>query len=1251
MRARLPCEATRRSAALAVVIVMLSGGLQALPLQGHGPVTVAAAPTPAAVSPLPGPVWWNSTDVKCLDPWGDSDSDTRDIVALYERHDAGTVWLRVDVMDLKSAGQGDLYIALDFATGGSTALVEGVAGFVSDIAWDVLAVAYPSGSWKVLNASYTDHPAHLAWVGVSLSLDYLEVGIKREALAGWDGSPFSLQCVLALPGSTASADRTAVARTDATTGRGKLVMTFGNMFAAYGPHAISWYDGYALDPGTRPGERRGLRYLLDACELYGLPLTVMDLRPEVLPANDFLGIGARLKGMAARGLLEAVEVPTYGYAMPFQPSDVDARAIAIAREVRDAFGLPRSPVFHPYEGMATAGDLEAVRAAGYPAMYALDRYGYWFGWVDDWSCSTAVKARIEATRKVHRVNGLTVLFDSRLGSYGGIAWDQRWGSMQWPPERDLYDGTDGGLHLWWRRVLADMAVDPDQERYFTIGTDLGLTPWLFGDSANRSLRWVAAHPWIEVTTLGDIVGRGWTPVEHGDLGIAPGSPMERFPMPDDLHYNAYFWQFYDGGVSDGHSSLIPAGEDIEPYADYVPYMRDGSRIPTGMRMGNATTPGTVVYETLSGLRSMPDNAIGDLAWLSYLRCVGEQALHSRTLYAGGQPAGDDLGGKYLHPTARLRANDMRQVGKLVAGARWAEGAAAGTMPTAGRARAADLDLDGEYEYVLEDDRTMLIIENDGGRVEYAFAYDPSTGPVQLVGPVHQHPSWIDLGYSYEDGETAYRVTAKASPDSWDAVLQLRGYEWSVFDGAIDGRNVTLASRDRRVTKALSLEGPYLKARIVSDGTTDSVVGLGLPTGVGNMYSAGWAGDVRPVGSGAVAGWNVTGGGFSAVSMRAEDVRAASTISFGDSPAPQEMRERAGDEGYPSGHWLSFPYNTVTVTGPPVLEMVIALSAVPAMSPPALPPVDKGPPVAEAGPDVSLDQHAAATFDGSLSTDDIGINAWRWTFEYDGATVTLDAVSPWFRFDHAGTYVVTLNVTDAVGKWAMDSLTVTVRDTEPARAAAGPDIAIDQRQSASFDGSSSTDNVGVVSWRWTFVVVERVPIADSGGQYMDRSRTVTLNGPTASFAFDLAGRYPVTLVVADLAGNNDTVTLNVTVRDIEPPTARAGPDVTMKKGETVALDGSGSTDNARVVSWNWSCDGGNLTAFNGSAASVRFAKAGKYTVTLRVRDAAGLEGTDTLTVTVTDRAARRSGEPVWAAALAVATVALAGVALARRRAAR
>ena len=68
-------------------------------------------------------------------------------------------------------------------------------------------------------------------------------------------------------------------------------------------------------------------------------------------------------------------------------------------------------------------------------------------------------------------------------------------------------------------------------------------------------RWMASHPWIEVTTLSDLLKRNWTPIDHGDLGLAPDQPLERYPGEGDMHYNTYFWQFYYGGISDGHLYL------------------------------------------------------------------------------------------------------------------------------------------------------------------------------------------------------------------------------------------------------------------------------------------------------------------------------------------------------------------------------------------------------------------------------------------------------------------------------------------------------------------------------------------------------------------------------------------------------------------------------------------------------------------------------------------------------------------------
>jgi uncharacterized membrane protein len=83
------------------------------------------------------------------------------------------------------------------------------------------------------------------------------------------------------------------------------------------------------------------------------------------------------------------------------------------------------------------------------------------------------------------------------------------------------------------------------------------------------------------------------------------------------------------------------------------------------------------------------------------------------------------------------------------------------------------------------------------------------------------------------------------------------------------------------------------------------------------------------------------------------------------------------------------------------------------------------PVADAGADLRVIAWHSAVFNGSGSTDDIGIVNYTWTFVYDDENQTLYNVRPEFKFYTPGTYVVTLNVTDADGNHDTDTVTVVV----------------------------------------------------------------------------------------------------------------------------------------------------------------------------------------------------------------------------------
>jgi len=89
-------------------------------------------------------------------------------------------------------------------------------------------------------------------------------------------------------------------------------------------------------------------------------------------------------------------------------------------------------------------------------------------------------------------------------------------------------------------------------------------------------------------------------------------------------------------------------------------------------------------------------------------------------------------------------------------------------------------------------------------------------------------------------------------------------------------------------------------------------------------------------------------------------------------------------------------------------------------------VDATRPECDAGPDVVVQVNATVHFDGTGSRDNVGVTTWSWTFEYDGAIVSLSGPVPNHTFTIPGTYLVGLRVTDAASNKASDTMMVFVR---------------------------------------------------------------------------------------------------------------------------------------------------------------------------------------------------------------------------------
>lgn len=248
-----------------------------------------------------------------------------------------------------------------------------------------------------------------------------------------------------------------------------------------------------------------------------------------------------------------------------------------------------------------------------------------------------------------------------------------------------------------------------------------------------------------------------------------------------------------------------------------------------------------------------------------------------------------------------------------------------------------------------------------------------------------------------------------------------------------------------------------------------------------------------------------------------------------------------------------------------------------------------------------------SFDASTSKVGVGrsIVSYAWTFS--DATVASGKQAT-HSFNRAGTAVVTMTITDDLGRTAATTQIITIAAALPTASFVISPSSSGVNQQVLFNASTSTAAPGrtIVAYAWDF------GDGNTAG-----------SGPTVQHAFNVAQVYTVVLTVTDDVGQHNTAVKTVSIGGAVPTavfsvtTTSLTTPATYPHTAAVSFTAAASIAPAgrTIASYDW--DFGDGTAHgSGLTPSHTYASAGTYIVTLTVTDSSGASGLISIAIVIT-----------------------------------
>jgi len=849
-------------------------------------------------------------------PAGDGFDSSRDIVAFYARDGGadGRYYFRCDMYDLRAFAEDsglDIYVVIDTGnTGvGEFALPDEI-DIGTSMRWEAVVACYTRNVGRVYvdtnpatNSTATNENLFGAngVVGrdqntadgflesyYNSDLDAVEFSISRQALidAGWNGSAtLNFQVYTTKDGT----DNSGSGAGDLG-GRNDIRDTIYDdwlaedywsqqSYISSNGELGSWMSGHpdkckaakvmmlvhgnrSVLPGNEThqlinsGYGSGYHRAVDAHEAFAEPMS-LHVTPTLAssiqwaavdpaaakPWLDGPTLNSRIGSLASAGVVELLGSTFSDHAIAYFDGAYNGDNVGLANDVLTGIygSAPSSQVFWNPERIADDAVLGQINAMGFGFTF-VDQMRHlwdWFGRND------ALSDNGYRLNEIHGVRCFVI--NDQASSY-------------------RFDNADNGLNFPLRNLYHRKATSGVQDQVITI-----FHQWsdfedpVKADAYDRNLRWLANRPWVQIVTPEQIannqidinadgIGDSW-------YAIPRGSPVPLAKVSNEwLHHATQedYDNWYDGQAG-REEGLLNRVFDIRP------------GVPTPTAFGKQSVS--------SGVVGVSWGATQGLAPASQVGLLARSALHASTFQtAFHDQVNNDISrystGTYIWPDVSYQPmaafSSEAQAQTRFASMYQAVGAWTAAPPASPSATSADIDQDGELEYILMSDSIYAVVEAIGGRVTNAWARDPLSGVLhQLVG----NPIGDAGSVTEEEGNThhtagevnAHRTSAfkdwfAAGPNSNLYVNDV--YSVSPASGGSPG--FTFTSSDGAISKTLSVDpsGTAVKADYtVGGGISTLYVRFGLSPNLMDLLVNGQSNLVGALDDGAVVHVeNVANGG-------------------------------------------------------------------------------------------------------------------------------------------------------------------------------------------------------------------------------------------------------------------------------------------------------------------------------------------------------------------------------------------------------